>query len=104
MYKLFLDREQMQNMLNELSASDIEETRKVEIINELGKQHNSGIEEFEGLQKTFETTTGQLNQSRDAMAKRYNQLNAQNLGENVEGTEQESDTQDTITLDDLLPQ
>ena len=104
MYKLFLDREQMQNMLNELSASDNEETRKVEIINELGKQHNSGIEEFEGLKKTFETTTGQLNQSRDAMAKMYNQLNAQNLGVNVEGTEQESGTQDTITLDDLLPQ
>ena len=98
----FLDRENYQNLLNELSTGDIEETRRVEIIDTLGKQHHAGLDEYENLQATYEETTGQLNQSRDAMAKMYNQLNAQNLGVNVEGTNEEPDTQESITLDELL--
>ena len=100
----FLSREELQDRLNELATGDIEESRRVEIIDELGKQHNAGLEEYENLQKTYETTTGQLNQSRDAMAKMYNQLNAQNLGVNIEGQQEEMDAQETITLDDLLSQ
>ena len=99
----FLEREQMKEMLDELSTGELDESRRVEIINEIGQQHNAGLEEFEGLQQNLETHTSQLNESRDAMAKMYNQLNAQNLGTiEVAGTQQEEDKQSTISLDELL--
>lgn len=100
----FLEREQMKQMLDELSTGELDESRRVEIINEIGQQHNAGLEEFEGLQKNLETHTTQLNESRDAMAKMYNQLNAQNLGTGIDvaGTQQEEDKQSTISLDELL--
>ena len=99
----FLERERMQEMLDELAGGDIEESRRVEIINELGQQHSAGLQEYEELQNNFGKATEQLNESRSAMAKMYNQLNAQNLGSNdVAGTEEDPDLQETITLDDLL--
>ena len=99
----FLSREELQNRLNELATGDIEESRRVEIINELGQQHSAGLQEYEELQNNFGKTTEQLNESRSAMAKMYNQLNAQNLGSgDVAGTEEDPDLQETVTLDDLL--
>ena len=99
----FLEREKMKQMLDELATGELDESRRVEIINEIGQQHNAGLEEFEGLQQTLEQSSNQLNESRDAMAKMYNQLNAQNLGTvEVAGTQQEEDKQATISLDELL--
>lgn len=99
----FLERERMQEMLDELAGGDVEEIRRVEIINELGQQHSAGLQEYEELQNNFGKATEQLNESRSAMAKMYNQLNAQNLGSgDVAGTEEDPDLQETITLDDLL--
>ncbi len=100
----FLEREQMKQMLDELSTGELDESRRVEIINEIGQQHNAGLEEYEGLQQTLEQSSNQLIESRDAMAQMYNQLNAHNLGTGIEvaGTQEEEDTQATISLDELL--
>ena len=91
-------------MLDELSTGELDESRRVEIINEIGQQHNAGLEQYEELQQTLEQSSNQLNESRDAMAKMYNQLNAHNLGTGIEvaGTQQEEDKQATISLDELL--
>ena len=50
----FLEREQMKQMLDELSTGELDESRRVEIINEIGQQHNAGLEEYEGLQQTLD--------------------------------------------------
>ncbi|UWG09009.1 MAG: scaffolding protein [Bacteriophage sp.] len=97
----FLTAEEMQARLSELTSPDLEETRRVEIINELGQQHASGLQEQQALQETLTKTTENLNQSRDAMALMYSQLNAQNFG-GTEGKTEDPSFQETVTIDDLL--
>ena len=97
----FLTAEEMQARLSELTSPDLEETRRVEIINELGQQHASGLQEQQTLQETLTKTTENLNQSRDAMALMYSQLNAQNFG-GTEGKTEDPSFQETVTIDDLL--
>ena len=97
----FLTREEMQERLNELTGTELSETRRVEIITELGQQHASGLSEYEETQATLETTQASLGDSRDAMAKMYNQINASAFG-GATGKEPETTIQETITLDDLL--
>ena len=97
----FKTREEMQELLNELTSPELAETRRVEIITEIGQQHASGLSEYEETQATLETTQACLGDSRDAMAKMYNQINASVFG-GASGTEPEQSIQETITLDDLL--
>lgn len=97
----FKTREEMQELLNELTSPELAETRRVEIITEIGQQHASGLSEYEETQATLETTQDNLGDSRDAMAKMYNQINASTFG-GASGTEPEQNIQETITLDDLL--
>ena len=98
----FLEREAMKGLLDELSTGDIDESRRVEIINEIGKQHDAGLEEYTGLQTTHSKINDDLNETRQAMAKMYNQLNSQNLGVSIGGQDSEPNQQETITLDDVL--
>ena len=97
----FLTREEMQERLNELTGTDLSETRRVEIITELGQQHASGLSDFEETQTILETTQASLGESRDAMALMYNQINASAFG-GATGQEPEVDIQETITLDELI--
>ena len=97
----FKTREEMQELLNELTSQELAETRRVEIITEIGQQHASGLSEYEETQATLETTQASLGDSRDAMAKMYNQINASVFG-GATGKEPETTIQETITLDDLL--
>ena len=97
----FKTREEMQELLNELTSVDLSETRRVEIITEIGQQHASGLSEYEETQVALETTQASLGESRDAMAKMYNQINASAFG-GVTGKEPETNLQETITIDALL--
>lgn len=97
----FKTREEMQELLNELTSPELAETRRVEIITEIGQQHASGLSEYEETQVKLETTEASLGDSRDAMAKMYNQINASTFG-GASGQEPETSIQETITLDDLL--
>lgn len=97
----FLSNDDMRARLDELTSTDLEESRRVEIINELGQQHTSGLSEQAELQANYDKQTSALDESRDAMAKMYNQLNAQNFG-GGEGTPPEDDPQETITVEDLI--
>ena len=97
----FKTREEMQELLNELTSQELAETRRVEIITEIGQQHASGLSEYEETQATLEKTQASLGDSRDAMAKMYNQINASAFG-GATGKEPKQNIQETITLDELL--
>lgn len=97
----FLEREEMQSRLDELTSTELTEARRFEIISELGQQHVSGLTELEGLNTTLAETNDKLGNARDAMAVMYSDLNAKTFG-GATGEEEQEDVQETITIDDLL--
>lgn len=97
----FLTGEEMQARLNELGSPELSEVRRAEIITELGAQHSSGLGEMAATNQTLEDTTNKLNDSRDAMARMYTQLNAQTFG-GADGKVEDPSYQETVSLEDLL--
>lgn len=97
----FLPKEDMQARLNELTNPETEESRKVEIISELGQQHVSGWSDIEVMEQEKDKLNKELRESQSAMATMYGQLNAQTFG-GSDGTPKQPDFQETVTIEDLI--
>lgn len=97
----FLTRDEMEARLNELISSDLTESRRAELITEIGNQHVSGLQEFEARQQEAEELQSKYGETRDALAYMYTQQNAERF-RGAEGQVKEPDKQATVTLDQLL--
>jgi hypothetical protein len=96
-----MERETHENLLNELLNSEIEHSRRSEILQELRVAHSTAHNEFESIN----TTTQKLQKDNDDLilsnSKLFRQLGVVGQDDNTKQKMQEKQVGETITIEDL---
>lgn len=94
-----MEREKHENLLSELLAPELEQSRKTEILQELRASHNATID---GVTTLSEKST-KLQRDNDDLIISNSKLFRQTgvVGEQEQEQQQEQDFSETVTIDDL---
>ena len=100
----FLSREEMKDILVELQNSETSEARRLEIFNQIGDQHVSGLEEKEQLEKDFKAEQKFAKDLQQANAISFAQQQQEKFKNSTDPDPEDlkQEYQETVTIDDLI--